>query len=161
MNVTGCLGCDLQAGRRSLPGGFLYKTSYWVVNHVVGPMSLGTLAVSPREHVTAVAELDDGAAAELGAVLRASARVVEQICQPEQTYVCLWSHGPGVRKHLHFVVQPVTTAVVSRYGGLRSEQLQARMTASGDEAALPDIERFCDQAREQFTTSGNDRQRWA
>jgi ATP adenylyltransferase len=150
MDVAGCPGCDLLAGRRDLPGGIVYETGSWVVNHVVGPMNLGTLIVGPREHVVAVADLDADAAAELGPVLRATARVVEALCRPEQTYVCLWSHGRGVRKHLHFVVQPVTAAVIARYGGLRSEQLQARMLADGDIPANADVERFCDQARKTF-----------
>jgi ATP adenylyltransferase len=123
-----------------------------MVNHVVGPMNLGTLIVSPKEHVVAVADLDDAAVAEFGPVLRDTARVVEALCRPEQTYVSLWSHGASARKHLHVAVQPVTTAVVARYGGLRSEQLQARMLASGDEPALADVERFCERARELFQT---------
>ncbi|MEU4765598.1 hypothetical protein AB0H12_20305 [Actinosynnema sp. NPDC023794] len=45
MDVVGCLGCDLMAGRRALPGGVLHETPSWVVNHVVGPMNLGTLVV--------------------------------------------------------------------------------------------------------------------
>jgi diadenosine tetraphosphate (Ap4A) HIT family hydrolase len=154
MDVVGCLGCDLLAGRRDLPGGIIALTTSWVVNHVVGPMNLGTLIVGPREHVVAVADLDEGAAAELGSVLRETARVVETLCCPEQTYVCLWSHGPGARKHLHFAVQPVTSAVIVRYGGLRAEQLQARMLASGDIPSAADVERFCAQAREVFR-SGN------
>jgi diadenosine tetraphosphate (Ap4A) HIT family hydrolase len=152
VDMAGCLGCDLLAGRRDLPGGIVHQTASWAVNHVVGPMNLGTLVVGPREHVVAVADLDDTAAAELGPVLRDTARVVEALCQPEQTYVSLWSHGAGTRKHLHIAVQPVTAAVVARYGGLRSEQLQARMLASGDEPDIADVERFCDQARELFQT---------
>lgn len=150
MDVTGCLGCDLAAGRRHSPGGILCATPSWLVNHVVGAMNLGTLIVAPREHVVAVVDLDDAAARELGPVLRAAARVVEAVCEPEQTYVCLWSHGPGVRKHLHFVVQPVTAAEVARYGGLRSEQLQARMLASGDTPDAAEVEQFCKRARELF-----------
>jgi ATP adenylyltransferase len=46
----------------------------------------------------------------------------------------------------------VTVAVVVRYGGLRSEQLQARMLASGDEPDAVAVERFCEQARELFRT---------
>jgi ATP adenylyltransferase len=111
-------------------------------------MNLGTLIVGPREHVVAVADLDDRATAELGPLLRDTARVVEALCEPEQTYVCLWSGPP--RKHLHIAVQPVTAAVVARYGGLRAEQLQARMMASGDEPDAAAVERFCDQARELF-----------
>ena len=150
--MAGCLGCDLLAGRRDLPGGVVHQTASWVVNHVVGPMNLGTLVVRPREHVVAVADLDDAAVAELGPVLRDTARVVEVLCQPEQTYVSLWSHGAGTRKHLHIAVQPVTAAVVARYGGLRSGQLQARMLASGEEPDISDVGRFCDQARELFRT---------
>jgi ATP adenylyltransferase len=41
-----------------------------MVNHVVGSMNLGTLIVSPKEHVVAVADLDDAAVAEFGPVLR-------------------------------------------------------------------------------------------
>ena len=133
VDVVGCLGCDLLAGRRPLPGGIVHQTASWVVSHVVGPMNLGTLIAAPREHIVAVAGLEDSAAAELGSVLRDTARVVEALCQPEQTYVCLWSHGVSARKHLHFAVQPVTATVVARYGGLRSEQLQARMLAAGEE----------------------------
>lgn len=48
----------------------------------------------------------------------------------------MWSHGRSARKHLHIAVQPVTAEVRARYGGLRSEQLQTRMLADGDE--LPD-----------------------
>jgi ATP adenylyltransferase len=152
VGVAGCLGCDLLAGRRALPGGIVHQTAGWVVNHVVGPMNLGTLIVSPKEHVVAVADLDDTAAAEFGPVLRDTARVIEALCRPEQTYVSLWSHGASGRKHLHVAVQPVTTAVVARYGGLRSEQLQAQMLASGDEPAVADVERFCERARELFRT---------
>jgi ATP adenylyltransferase len=122
------------------------------MSHVVGSMNLGTLIVGPKEHVVAVADLDDTAVAEFGPVLRDTARVVEALCRPEQTYVSLWSHGASVRKHLHVAVQPVTTAVVARYGGLRAEQLQARMLASGDEPAVANVERFCERARELFRT---------
>ncbi len=150
VDVTGCLGCDLLTGRRELPGGVLHETAAWVVNHVVGPMNLGTLIVGPRDHVVAIAELDDTAAAELGPLLRDTARVVETLCQPEQTYVCMWSHGRDARKHLHIAVQPVTAEVRARYGGLRSEQLQARMLADGDKPDITEVERFCERARELF-----------
>lgn len=80
--ILGCLGCDLLTGRRQLPGGVLHETAAWVVNHVVGPMNLGTLIVGPREHVVAIAELDEPAAAELGPLLRDTARVVERAQAP-------------------------------------------------------------------------------
>ncbi|MEU8952763.1 hypothetical protein AB0C93_00510 [Streptomyces sp. NPDC048518] len=104
----------------------------------------------------AVADLDDAAAAELGPLLRDTARVVETLCRPEQTYVCTWSHGRDARKHLHIVVQPVTAEVRARYGGLRSEQLQARMMADGEAPDSTEVERFCERARELFRTVTGD-----
>ncbi|MDX3427608.1 MULTISPECIES: hypothetical protein [Streptomyces] len=62
----------------------------------------------------------------------------------------MWSHGQGARKHLHIAVQPVTAEVRAPYGGLRSEQLQARMMAAGDEPDLSEAEQFCERARELF-----------
>jgi diadenosine tetraphosphate (Ap4A) HIT family hydrolase len=156
-SVVGCLGCDIVAGRRPPPGGFVHETTRWVVNHVVGSMNLGTLVIAPREHVLAVADLDDGAAAELGPLVRDTTRVVEAICRPEQTYVCLWSHGDAARRHLHIAVQPVTAEVVARYGGLRSEQLQARMLAGGEKADIAEVERFCERARQEFRAVRHDR----
>ncbi|MEU8972158.1 hypothetical protein AB0D11_23270 [Streptomyces monashensis] len=126
-----------------------------MVNHVVGAMNLGTLIVGPRKHVVAIAELDDTAATELGPLLRDTARVVETLCRPEQTYVCMWSHGRDARKHLHIAVQPVTAEVRARYGGLRSEQLQARMLPDGVEPDVTEVERFCERARELFRAITN------
>ncbi len=93
MDVSGCLGCDLQSGRRDVPGGFVHETGSWVINHVVGSMNLGTLVLSPRDHVVALAELSDDSATELGPLLRRTAQVVEAILHPEQTYAALWAHG--------------------------------------------------------------------
>jgi ATP adenylyltransferase len=152
MEQYGCPGCDLLAGRQVLPGGIVHQTASWVVNHVIGPLNLGTLVVGPREHVVSVADLDYAAAAELGPLLRLTARVIDQLCQPEQVYVCLWSHGATERKHLHFVAQPVTSALRLEYGGLRSEQLQAAMMKSGNAQPAAEVERICDEARSHFRT---------
>jgi ATP adenylyltransferase len=151
-DTSGCLGCDLLTGRRPLPGGIIDETANWVVNHAVGPLNLGTLVVAPREHVVAVSELGDQATEELGPVLRTTAQVVEELCRPDQVYVCLWSHGESERKHLHFVVQPVTSDLVRSYGGLRSEQLQAMMFRTGTEAPAEQVAAFCDEARAWLRT---------
>ncbi|MEV8022350.1 hypothetical protein AB0O76_39830 [Streptomyces sp. NPDC086554] len=50
----------------------------------------------------------------------------------------------------HIAVQPVTAEVWARYGGLRSEQLQARMLADGDEPDVTKVRQFCERARELF-----------
>ncbi|MBO0728713.1 MAG: hypothetical protein J2P57_05610, partial [Acidimicrobiaceae bacterium] len=88
------------------------------------------------------------AANELDGPLRAPARVVEQICSPEQVYVCSWAHAVEERKHLHIVVQPVTRDVLQRYGGLRSEQLQAEMMRREDRPSESAVKEFSDKARQ-------------
>jgi hypothetical protein len=32
-----CLACELTQGRRPLPGGLIYRTGAWRVEHCVGP----------------------------------------------------------------------------------------------------------------------------
>lgn len=154
MDVFGCLGCDLLAKRVALPGGVIVDTGTWVVNHCVGPLNIGTLIVAPRRHVTAVAELSETEATELGPLLVRTSRVVEDLCSPEQVYVCLWSHGNGLRKHLHIVVQPITADLVSKFGGARSEQLQAHMFEAGESPDLALVEAFANRARSAFDTLG-------
>ncbi|TDD59381.1 hypothetical protein E1263_15165 [Kribbella antibiotica] len=151
MDVEGCLGCDVVSGRLQAPGGVLHQTPSWIVNHVVGSMNLGTLVLSPRDHVVAVADLTIEAADELGPLLRRTAQVVESILDPEQTYVSSWAHGEYGRKHLHIVVQPITSATVAAYDGALSEQLQAKMLLSGNESGQADVEQFCAQAAERFS----------
>lgn len=148
--MAGCLGCEIAAGRRDIPGGIVHGTPRWIVNHAVGRLNLGTLVVAPRDHVVAMADVDDDAARELGPLLRATAGVIEAICRPEQTYVCLWSHGKTERRHLHILVQPVTAALVAHHGGLRSEQLQVKIMTTGEPPDAADIERFCADARQRF-----------
>ncbi|MCU1427339.1 MAG: hypothetical protein JWL83_1339, partial [Actinomycetia bacterium] len=61
-----CMACQLADGRRPLPGGQIFRTDHWLVEHCVGPLGLGTLVVKPERHVTSVAGLTDDEAIELG-----------------------------------------------------------------------------------------------
>jgi diadenosine tetraphosphate (Ap4A) HIT family hydrolase len=60
-----CMACELADGRRPLPGGQIFRTDHWLVEHCVGPLGLGTLIVKPKRHVTSVAGLTGDEAAEL------------------------------------------------------------------------------------------------
>lgn len=143
---TGCLACDLLSGARPLPGGRLYATPLWVVEHTVGPLPPGTLVVKPTRHVVRVGDLTDGEAAELGGLLRRTAAAVNEVIRPEQVYTCLWSHAGGVPGHIHFVVQPVTAADLERYG-LLGPDLQAAMFRAGETPEAADVEAICARLR--------------
>ena len=144
-----CLACDLLSGRAPLPGGRLHRTPRWVVEHCVGPLGLGTLLVKPQRHVVSIADLDDQEAAELGPLLRRTARVARTLVDAEQVYTCLWSHAGGEPGHIHFVVQPVTRDQVAA-SGLYGPALQMQMFRLDDTPAAADISRIADVARRLF-----------
>jgi diadenosine tetraphosphate (Ap4A) HIT family hydrolase len=146
-----CLACDLAEGRRDLPGGRIHETAHWLVEHCVGPLGVGTLVVKPRRHVVRVWELAEEESAELGPVLTKTAEVVRTLSDPDQVYVCLWSHAGGEPVHIHFVVQPVTKHQRDTYGG--GAYLQAAMFERGTEPPRDDVDAFAERARQRFGSS--------
>lgn len=149
IDVPGCLACDLTAGRVPLPGGLIHETECWRVEHCVGPLGVGTLVVKPKRHVIRVAELTAEEAGEQGPLLRRCAAVVDRLLEPDQTYVCLWSHAGGVPVHVHHVVQPVTRQVLDRHG-VHGPRLQVEMFASGIAPPEAEVVSFSRDARAAF-----------
>jgi diadenosine tetraphosphate (Ap4A) HIT family hydrolase len=148
----GCLACDLTAGRRPLPGGRIHATTYWIVEHCVGPLGVGALLVKPRRHVVTLGGLRDDEAAELGPLLARTAAVVDELVQPEQVYVGLWSHAGRVRVHIHFVVQPATTEAIEAVGS-HGPALPAGQFARDETPDAGDVEALSDRARAAFARS--------
>ena len=97
------------------------------MEHCVGPLGVGTLIVKPVRHVEHVADLTPAEAGELGPLLRQTSGVVDDLCKPQQVYVCLWSHGPA---HIHFVVQPETYEAMRAHDAYGPD-LQTAMFANG------------------------------
>jgi diadenosine tetraphosphate (Ap4A) HIT family hydrolase len=147
--MDGCLACDLAEGRIALPGGVIYATPTWLVEHCVGPLGLGTLVVKPKRHVVHVADLSDEETAELGPLLRSAARHVSELTSPDQVYVTLWSHAGAKPGHVHWVVQPVTRAHVDEYG-LHGPSLQAAMFERGVAPAPHEVEQIAARLRALF-----------
>jgi diadenosine tetraphosphate (Ap4A) HIT family hydrolase len=147
--VNGCEACDLAEGRHPLPGGLIFGTAHWRVEHCVGPLGLGALIVKPLRHVTAVAELSDDEAAELGPLLRTASRVAARLGDADQVYNCLWSHSGGRPVHIHYVIQPVSQSQMADFGAF-GPALQLAMFDRGDAPTGADIERVATAARETF-----------
>jgi diadenosine tetraphosphate (Ap4A) HIT family hydrolase len=135
-----------------LPGGLIHETPLWLVEHCIGPLGVGTLIVKPRRHVTRVSELSRAELGELGPLLGLSAAAVDALVEPEQVYVCLWSHAGGVPVHVHWVVQPVTRVLMDRYGVL-GPALQRSMFDERPESPLAEVELFAERARRTFARS--------
>lgn len=148
MGVQGCLACDLAEGRIPLPGGVIYESRHWFVEHCVGPLGVGTLIVKPKRHVVHVAGLEGDEAAELGPLLQRTAAVVTELSSPDQVYVCLWSHQGGTPVHIHFVVQPVTSEERDRLGG--GAYLQAAMFEANELPGTGAVSAYAARARAAF-----------
>jgi diadenosine tetraphosphate (Ap4A) HIT family hydrolase len=144
-----CLACALAAGRRPLPGGRIFRTEFWLVEHCVGPLGLGTLIVKPERHVTAVAGLSAAEAAELGPLLRQASWVAGQLAGADQVYNCLWSHLGGQPGHSHYVVQPVTREQMAAYEAF-GPGLQVAMSRAGDVPDEAEVARLAERARQLF-----------
>ncbi|MFD7709906.1 HIT family protein [Streptomyces sp. NPDC059785] len=149
----GCMACDLMSGRAPLPGGTVLSTGSWVVEHCVGPLGLGTVVVKPARHVLHVADLTARETGELGPLLQRVSAAVTEVTEPEQVYVCLWSHAGGVPGHLHFVVQPVRAADRARFDAF-GPALQVAMGRAGNVPETAETERVCDRLREVLGAPG-------
>jgi diadenosine tetraphosphate (Ap4A) HIT family hydrolase len=150
-----CLGCNLTNGKLDLPGGRIYATPHWVVEHCIGPLGVGTLIVKPFRHYVHFWELTDEETRELGPLLHLVSATIQAILKPDQVYVCLWSHAGWKPGHLHFVLQP------SWNHWQREHQrpgpfLQVDMFEANVQPPREEIEAFAARAREVIRVLGFD-----
>lgn len=148
--ATDCLACDLISGEAPLPGGTIHRTSRWVVEHCVGPLGIGTLIVKPSRHVTHVAELNAYEIVELGPLLWHASSAVAELTEPDQVYVCLWSHADRKPGHIHFVVQPVGADEMERYDA-HGPVLQVAMFRANEVPPAAEVEAFARRAADWFS----------
>jgi diadenosine tetraphosphate (Ap4A) HIT family hydrolase len=147
---TTCFACRLTAGDEPLPGGRIWATDQWAVEHCVGPLGVGALIVKPLRHCLHLGDLTPDEAQELGPLLQRVSRLVQDLTQADQVYACLWSHANWQPVHIHFVVQPVHHEM-RETAPKPGPALQAAMFQDGH---LPDaeaVEAFCQAARERLT----------
>jgi diadenosine tetraphosphate (Ap4A) HIT family hydrolase len=153
--MENCLACDLTAGRRILPGGCIYASRHWVVEHCIGPLPVGTLICKPRRHCEHVWELTTEEAGELGPLLFLATRVINQLSQPDQVYVCLWSHAGWQPGHIHFVLQPVWRSQSEQHT-YPGPMLQVELFTANQAPPPDEVASYADKARVLFASSGVD-----
>lgn len=102
----GCLACELTSGKRALPGGRIYETNLWIVEHTIGPLPAGTLILKPLRHCLTLAEIEPEEAEQLGPLLNLISYTITELTRCDQVYSCLWSHAGWTPGHIHFVLQP-------------------------------------------------------
>ena len=125
-----CMACDLIRHPEKVPGGRIATLGSWAVEHCLG-LGVGTAVVKPTRHVVHVADLEPAELDEMGPALGRVARAVslaaaDDGAPPSQVYVCLWSHADRRTGHIHFVVQPVSDALMAQFDA-HGPELQHRM----------------------------------
>ncbi|MBB6394204.1 diadenosine tetraphosphate (Ap4A) HIT family hydrolase [Actinomadura coerulea] len=108
--------------------------------------------VKPVRHVVHVAELTEAESAALGPLLQRVAAAVTKVVQPEQVYVCLWSHANAVPGHLHFVVQPAVKSDMTRFDAF-GPALQMAMFREGAMPGETEVEALSEQLRAALSLS--------
>ena len=149
-NVDGCLACDLSRGRQNLPGGQIYATEHWVIEHCIGPFGVGALIVKPLRHCLHVSDLTTEEAAELGPLLQRATSVIESLIEPDQVYVCLWSHAGWTPGHIHFVLQPSWNRYQEQHEK-PGPSLQVDMLEKNELPPRDEVAAFAEQARKMMS----------
>lgn len=134
-----------------LPGGRIYATSHWVVERCIGPLGIGTLIVKPFRHCLYFWELTEEETRELGPLLRQAASVIRAILDPDQVYICLWSHAGWSPQRLHFVLQPSWNHL-HREHSHPGPFMQADMFKANARPPRDEVEAFAARAKEVIRT---------
>jgi len=100
-----CLPCRNTAAADLPVRERILQTAHWRVAHAFGTGLPGWLVVVPTVHVTALAELGQEAAAELGTVLHDVSEALHSVVGCVKTYVVLFAEADGF-SHVHFHVIP-------------------------------------------------------
>jgi diadenosine tetraphosphate (Ap4A) HIT family hydrolase len=144
-----CVACRLIAGELDLPGGRIFQTEHWVVEHCIGSLGVGTLILKPFRHIVGLADLSSAEAAPLGLLLQRTSSIIRTLTESDQIYTCLWSHADWRPGHIHFVLQPVWNSLQSRYPG-PGPVLQMAMFKESNPLDRGGVQAFCDRARAAF-----------
>ena len=86
---------------------------------------------------------------DIGPLLQEVSQVISDLLQPDQAYVCLWSHAGWQPQHLHFVVQP-SCEHLKNISDKPGPFLQAAIFQTGEVLNQAAVEQFCERARAAF-----------
>ncbi len=86
----------------------IHRTSQWDVVHAFGTAVEGWLVLVVRRHTTAIAELTDKEAAELGPLITGVSRALQDVLDCDKTYVVQFAEHPHhFHVHVHVIPRPV------------------------------------------------------
>jgi diadenosine tetraphosphate (Ap4A) HIT family hydrolase len=83
----------------------ILRTDHWDVAHAFGTALEGWLVLVVRRHLTAVADLNDAEAAELGPLVKRVSAALREVIGCDKTYVVQFAEHPQ-HPHVHVHVIP-------------------------------------------------------
>ncbi|WP_166507519.1 HIT domain-containing protein [Nostoc sp. 106C] len=104
MLVSGCLACNVLAGKVKAPGGAICEDDYWIVEHSLVPVLLsGYLIIKLKRHCENLADLTPQEAIALSPIIRKTCLALSRVMKPAKIHVCSW--GEQIQP-IHFHVIP-------------------------------------------------------
>lgn len=105
--MSECVTCEL-VRRRDEGAAPLWdrirRTPNWDIAHAFGSAIEGWIVLVVRRHITAVAEMTDDEAAELGPLIKEVSRAVQQMVDRDKTYVVQFAeHRDHPHVHVHVI----------------------------------------------------------
>ncbi len=135
-----CFSCRENAIAIPQPRQQVLRTAHWRVAHAFDTDLPGWLVLLPLRHVTALAELQPGEAAELGPLLRALSVALREVLGSVKSYVMLFAEAEGFA-HLHFHVVP---RMADQPEQERGPRILARLgRPPGERMSDEDMDRLC------------------
>jgi diadenosine tetraphosphate (Ap4A) HIT family hydrolase len=103
MTEPPCAACELLAGRRSVPGGLVWRGGGLALHGLDGPCPIpGWLVLTAERHCRALHDLDAEAAAQLGPIAQRVAAAQRSVLGAEHVYA--FALGDALHHfHLHLV----------------------------------------------------------
>lgn len=104
--MTDCYNCQKEQRLDASPDRErVWVGEHWRVSHAFDSSLPGWLVLGPRRHTTRIAEHAPAEAAELGGLLVAASRALEEVTRCAKTYVAQFAEAEGF-SHTHFHVVP-------------------------------------------------------
>ena len=106
--MTGCRTCSRSALRdagKAPPWDSIVRTPGWDVVHAFGTSVAGWTVLVARRHITAVADMTDAEALELGPLIKSVSRALHRTMGCRKTYVVQFAEHPN-HPHVHVHVIP-------------------------------------------------------
>lgn len=108
--MTACRTCPLGARRDSGDAPLrnsVFRTRAWDVVHAFGSSVAGRTVLVARRHITALADMTDEEALDLGPLIRNVSRALHQITGCRKTYVVQFAEHPDhPHVHVHVIPRP-------------------------------------------------------